>query len=84
MSKQLGQWMSVLAPPQHPTSHLRLSLWIVLISIPSIVFPIFPSTKDRMSSNSMSDCCVSGVRHEGESIGEYEDIKGGKQSTKSE
>jgi len=29
-------------------------------------------------SNAMSDCCVRGVKHEGESIGEYKDIGGGK------
>jgi hypothetical protein len=29
-------------------------------------------------SNVMSDCCVRGVKHEGESIGEYKDIGGGK------
>jgi hypothetical protein len=29
-------------------------------------------------SNIMSDCCVKGVKHEGEAIGEYKDIGGGK------
>jgi len=29
-------------------------------------------------SNIMSDCCVKGVKHEGEPIGEYKDIGGGK------
>jgi hypothetical protein len=28
-------------------------------------------------SNDMNDCCVKGVKHEGESIGEYKDIGDG-------
>jgi hypothetical protein len=34
-----------------------------------------------MPSNAMSDCCISGVKHEGESAGEYKDIGGGKLSS---
>jgi len=31
-----------------------------------------------MTSNAPQACCVSGVKHEGESVGEYKDIGGSK------